>query len=87
MKRQFPFTTLLLAGCLFATNSNAATSGPDPREKLGFFAGGWTVKGSEATYTEKCEWLSKKKSIPSLQSRGYRSKRSGHFDQYFWLFA
>lgn len=63
MKRQVPFATLLLAGCLFATNSNAATSGPDPREKLGFFAGGWTVKGSEATYTEKCEWLSKKKSF------------------------
>jgi hypothetical protein len=59
MKRQSPFTTLLFAGCLCATNSNAATSAHDPRELLGFFAGRWTVKGSEATYTETCEWLSK----------------------------
>jgi hypothetical protein len=59
MKRQFPFTTFVLASWLSATNSIAATSAPDPREKLGFFAGEWTVKGSEATYTEKCEWLSK----------------------------
>ena len=59
MKRQFPFTTLLLAGCILATNSNADPSAPDPRDRLSFFAGEWTVKGSEATYTEKCEWLSK----------------------------
>src|SRR5882672_447095 len=58
MKREPSFTTLLLAGCLFATNSNAATSAPDPHERLGFFAGLWTVRNSEATYTETCEWLS-----------------------------
>jgi hypothetical protein len=63
MKRQFPFTTLFLAGWLLATNSNAATNAPDPAEKLGFFVGEWTVKGSEATYSEKCEWLSSKHSF------------------------
>jgi len=46
MKRPFPLTTLLLAGCMFATNSHGRTSAPDPRERLSFFSGEWTVKGS-----------------------------------------
>ena len=62
MKRQFPFTTFVLASWLSATNSIAATSAPDPREKLGFFAGEWTVKGSEATYARNASGCPKSRS-------------------------
>lgn len=29
----------------------------DPYSKLAFFEGTWTVKGSESTYRETCEWF------------------------------
>ncbi|MEO8187874.1 MAG: hypothetical protein ABI580_10985, partial [Burkholderiaceae bacterium] len=29
----------------------------DVRAKLSFFQGSWTLRGSESTYTEVCEWL------------------------------
>jgi len=35
----------------------AAESPSQPRDSLNFFAGKWTLKGSESTYLETCEWL------------------------------
>lgn len=34
-----------------------AESPSQARDRLNFFAGKWTLKGSEATYLETCEWL------------------------------
>lgn len=31
----------------------------DPRDKLSMFVGTWTVEGSESTYRETCEWLTR----------------------------
>lgn len=46
-----------LALCLLANPAQAAEAA-GPRAALEFFIGLWTVKGSEATYRESCEWLS-----------------------------
>jgi hypothetical protein len=60
MSRQ-PLLPVVLAAALMCAGGEADAASADPREKLDFFLGTWTVKGSEATYIEQCEW-------PSLRS-------------------
>ncbi|HUR40869.1 MAG TPA: hypothetical protein VM240_06830 [Verrucomicrobiae bacterium] len=52
----------LLLGLLafLAPIASAQTPSPsDPRQKLSMFVGTWTVEGSEKTYRETCEWLTR----------------------------
>lgn len=51
---------LLLAMASVAQVVSAQTTTPgDPRQKLSMFVGTWTVEGSESTYRERCEWLTR----------------------------
>lgn len=43
---------------LAAAAAAFAREAPDPGDLPEFFAGTWTVKGRETTFSEKCEWLS-----------------------------
>ena len=51
----------LLGAIVFATPVASAQteSQSDPRQKLAMFVGTWTVEGSESTYRETCEWLTR----------------------------
>ncbi len=54
------FCFFLLALALVAPIASAQTkSQGDPRQKLSMFVGTWTVEGSENTYRETCEWLTR----------------------------
>lgn len=60
MNRRFLDVVVILAGYLIAIPVTiAAQTAPDPRAKLSFFVGKWTVQGSESTSLETCEWLSR----------------------------
>lgn len=43
---------------VFSAGANAEPAATDPGDLPDFFAGEWTLKGSEATFHERCRWLS-----------------------------
>jgi len=48
----------VLLNAVSVTSLQAATpSQSEPRAALSFFVGAWTIKGSESTYSEVCNWL------------------------------
>ena len=52
--------TRILTAFIFVTvafMSHDTHGADDVRAKLSFFQGSWTLRGSESTYTEVCEWL------------------------------
>ena len=53
------FTCFFLAATILVVLIASAQTKPEegPRSKLSMFVGTWTVKGSESTYRETCEWL------------------------------
>lgn len=54
------YCVLLVALSFVApTDSAQSNSQGDPRHKLSMFVGTWTVEGSESTYRETCEWLTR----------------------------
>lgn len=47
--------TLLITIALVA--SSASVSAAEPRERLAFLVGDWTIEGREASFREVCEWF------------------------------
>jgi hypothetical protein len=56
MRAWLPALVFTVLTCSFGL-SVAAESPAQPRDSLNFFAGKWTLNGSESTYLEICEWL------------------------------
>lgn len=45
------------AALLVAASTPCMAEGGPSRAALGFFAGTWTIRGHEASYRERCDWL------------------------------
>ena len=63
MTRRYAGPIVQIVGCAMVnacsvTSLQAATPSPsEPRAVLSFFVGAWTIRGSESTYSEVCDWL------------------------------